>query len=180
MQLPLFQTVSEWSMPDGFPNLSAYQEIAIDLETYDPELKTKGSGWPTKTGHIIGFAVAVDGDAWYFPIRHQTGGNMDVGRVVRWVKDLCSDPNKQYIFHNAMYDVGWLRAEGIEVAGKIIDTMVAAPLLDENRFSYALTNLGRDYLGERKDERLLRDAANEWNVDAKSEMYKLPPEFVGP
>ena len=180
MQLPLFQTVSEWSMPDGFPNLSAYQEIAIDLETYDPELKTKGSGWPTKTGHIIGFAVAVDGDAWYFPIRHQTGGNMDVGRVVRWVKDLCSDPNKQYIFHNAMYDVGWLRAEGIEVAGKIIDTMVAAPLLDENRFSYSLTNLGRDYLGERKDERLLRDAANEWNVDAKSEMYKLPPQFVGP
>jgi DNA polymerase I-like protein with 3'-5' exonuclease and polymerase domains len=104
---------------------------------------------------------------------------MDVGRVVRWVKDLCSDPNKHYIFHNAMYDVGWLRAEGIEVAGKIIDTMVAAPLLDENRFSYALTNLGRDYLGERKDERLLRDAANEWNVDAKSEMYKLPPQYVG-
>jgi DNA polymerase I-like protein with 3'-5' exonuclease and polymerase domains len=39
--------------------------------------------------------------------------------------------------------------------------------------------LGRDYLGDRKDEKLLRVAAAEWGLDPKSEMYKLPPEFVG-
>ena len=130
MQLPLLRTESEWCAPDSLPDLSGESEIAIDLETYDPDLKTKGSGWPTKNGHIIGIAVAVRGEAWYFPIRHQNGGNMDPKRVLRWMADLCSDSRKTYVFHNAMYDVGWLRAEGVEIKGKIIDTMVAAPLLD--------------------------------------------------
>ena len=179
-QANLFPTVSEWVMPDGFPNLSDATEIAIDLETYDPHLKEKGSGWPTRDGHIIGVAVAVEGRAWYFPIRHQTGGNMDPQVVLRWVARICAVPDRDYIFHNAHYDVGWLRAEGVEVKGRIIDTMIAAPLIDENRFSYALTNLGRDYLHERKDERMLREAAAEWSVDAKAEMYKLPPQYVGP
>ena len=179
-QANLFPTVSEWVMPDGFPNLSDAKEIAIDLETYDPHLKEKGSGWPTRDGHIIGVAVAVEGGAWYFPIRHQTGGNMDPQVVLRWVARICAVPDRDYIFHNAHYDVGWLRAEGVEVMGRVVDTMVAAPLIDENRFSYALTNLGRDYLHERKDERLLREAAAEWSVDAKAEMYKLPPQYVGP
>ena len=180
MQLSLLRTESEWCAPDSLPDLSGDTEVAIDLETFDPDLKTKGSGWPTKNGHIIGVAVAVRGEAWYFPIRHETGGNMDRKRVMRWVNDLCSDTRKTFIFHNAMYDVGWLRAEGIEVKGKIIDTMVAAPLLDENRFSYSLNNLGRDYLQNRKDEKLLSAAASEWGVDAKAEMYKLPPQYVGP
>jgi len=180
MQLPLLRTESEWSAPESFPDLSGDREIAIDLETYDPDLKTKGSGWPTKNGHIIGVAVATENGSWYFPIRHETGGNLDRKRVMRWLADTCADPRKTYVFHNAMYDVGWLQAEGIQIAGEIVDTMIVATLLDENRFSYSLNNLGRDYLEQRKDERLLRDAANEWGVDAKAEMYKLPPQYVGP
>lgn len=180
MQLPLLRTESEWVCPEIFPDLSGETEIAIDLETYDPDLKSLGSGWPTNNGHIIGVAVACSMGAWYFPMRHLNGGNMDPKRVMRWVKDVCSDPRKDYIFHNAMYDVGWLRAEGVEVAGRVVDTMVAAPLLDENRWSYALNNLGKEYLQEKKDEGLLKTAAGEWGVDAKAEMYKLPPQYVGP
>ena len=52
------------------------------------------------------------------------------------------------IFHNAAYDVGWLRWWGVEVKGKIIDTLIAAPLIDENRFRYSLNELGKDYLKE--------------------------------
>ena len=179
-QIPLFQVKSEWVMPDGYPNLADAREVCIDLETYDPELKNTGSGWPMKKGHIIGVAVAVEGGAWYFPIRHENGPNLDPKRTMRWVKELCSDPNRDYIFHNAMYDVGWLRAEGVEVAGRIVDTMIAAPLIDEHRMSYALNALGREYLNERKDEKLLAEAAREWGVDPKAEMYKLPSIFVGP
>jgi len=166
-------------MPDSFPNLSHAKEVAIDLETYDPHLTVRGSGWPRGDGHVIGVAVAVDGDAWYFPIRHLNGGNLDPRRTLAWVKDLCSDATKTYVFHNAPYDVGWLKAEGIEVLGFIADTMVIAPLLDENRFSYSLNNLGRDYLNERKDERLLNESAKDFGVNAKSEMYRLPAVFVG-
>jgi len=180
MQFPLLKTESEWSAPESLPDLSGDLEIAVDLETYDPDLKTKGSGWPTKNGHIIGVAIATENGSWYFPIRHETGGNLDPKRVMRWVSDVCSDPRKTYVFHNAMYDVGWLQAEGVNIAGKTVDTMIVATLLDENRFSYSLNNIGRDYLQQKKDEKLLKDAANEWGVDAKAEMYKLPPQYVGP
>ena len=58
--------------------------------------------------------------------------------------------------------------------------MVAAPLIDENRFSYSLNALGRYYLQESKNEELLNDAAEAWNVDSKSGLSELPPMYVGP
>jgi len=179
MQFPLFRPPTEWVMPDGYPDLTGRKEIAIDLETRDPNLTTMGSGWCRKDGHIIGVAVAVDGDQWYFPIRHENGPNLDAKMTLRWLQDVCNDPTADYIFHNAPYDVGWLLAEGVTVAGRIVDTMVAAPLLDENRFSYALNALGRDYLQDRKSEAELREAADAFGVNAKSEMYKLPASYVG-
>lgn len=81
--------------------------------------------------------------------------------------------------HNAQYDLGWLRADGYNVNGRIIDTMVTANLLDENRFSYALNALGYDYLGKTKAEKGLKEAAREFGVDPKSEMWKLPAMYVG-
>jgi DNA polymerase I-like protein with 3'-5' exonuclease and polymerase domains len=177
-QIPLFQPPIEWVMPDSYPDLSKYQEVAIDLETKDPNLTTMGSGWARKDGHIIGVAVAVKDNQWYFPLRHEIGPNFDPKRTFEWLKDVVS-VDRSYVFHNAPYDVGWLLAENITVKGKLIDTMVIAPLLDENRFSYALNAIGRDYLQERKSEVELREAAESFGVNAKSEMYKLPAHYVG-
>lgn len=177
-QIPLFQPPIEWVMPDSYPDLSKYQEVAIDLETKDPNLTTMGSGWARKDGHVIGIAVAVKDNQWYFPLRHEIGPNFDPKRTFEWLKDVVS-LDRNYVFHNAPYDVGWLLAENITVKGKLIDTMVIAPLLDENRFSYALNAIGRDYLQERKSEVELREAAESFGVNAKSEMYKLPAHYVG-
>ena len=178
MQIPLFQPPIDWVMPDGYPDLAKYKEVAIDLETKDPNLTTMGSGWARKDGHIIGVAVAVEGSQWYFPIRHEIGSNFDPMRTLHWLKEVVS-VDRDYIFHNAPYDVGWLLAEGVQIKGRICDTMVVAPLLDENRFSYALNAIGRDYLQERKSEVDLREAAEAFGVNAKSEMYKLPAHYVG-
>ena len=178
MQFPLFTPPTEWVMPDGYPDISDAREVAIDLETKDPNLRSHGSGWPRKDGHVIGIAVAVEGASWYFPIRHENGSNLDVKQTLRWLSHICS-VERDYIMHNAMYDLGWVGAEGIEVNGRIIDTMIVAACLDENRFSYALNPLGRDYLNERKSERDLHEAAQSFGVNAKAEMYKLPAHFVG-
>ena len=72
-----------------------------------------------------------------------------------------------------------IRDRGIEVKGKIRDTMVAAPLLNENRRYYNLNSLAGDYLKTYKDEKMLRSAAEEFGVDPKSGMWKLPPRYVG-
>ena len=177
--MALFQPASEWVAPTEYPNLSHAREIAIDLETRDPGLERLGPGWPMRNGEIIGIAVAVDGGQWYFPIAHAMGPNLDKRMTLAWLKQVCSDPHATYIFHNAQYDIGWLSTEGIYPAGRIVDTMVAAPLLDENRYSYSLNNLLRDYIGESKSERDLRAAAKEFGLNPKSDMHKLPAIYVG-
>ena len=83
------------------------------------------------------------------------------------------------IFHNAIYDVCFIRAAGLEIHGEIVDTMIAGSLVDENRFRYDLGSMGRDYLGIGKNEAVLKETADLWGVDAKSEMYKLPAMYVG-
>ena len=170
---------SEWVMPDHFPDLVGYDEIAIDLETRDPSIKDKGPGYIRKDGEVVGIAVAVEGWCGYYPIAHDTPPNMDKNIVTRWLKDQCSYHDKNYIFHNAFYDVGWLKAMGVDIKGKIIDTLIAAPLVDENRFRFDLNSLTKDYLKESKSETFLREAAKEWNVDPKAELWKLPASHVG-
>ena len=62
---------TEWLMPTEFPDLRNADEIAIDLETRDPDLKKKGSGSIVGNGEVVGIAVAVDGFKGYFPIAHE-------------------------------------------------------------------------------------------------------------
>ena len=170
---------SEWVMPDHFPDLAGYDEISIDLETRDPNIKDKGPGYIRKDGEVVGIAVAVEGWCGYYPIAHDTPPNMDKNIVTKWLKDQCSYHDKNYIFHNAFYDVGWLKAMGVDIKGKIIDTLIAAPLVDENRFRFDLNSLTKDYLKESKSETFLREAAKEWSVDPKAELWKLPASHVG-
>ena len=178
IQKPMFSPQVEWLPPTEFPDLSKYDEISIDLETKDPDLKIMGSGSVTSKGHIVGIAVAVHDWAGYYPIRHEGGGNMDHGMVTRWFQDVLNTPAIK-IFHNAMYDVCFLRAERFKIEGKIVDTMIAGSLVDENRFRYDLGSLGRDYVGVGKNEAVLAETAKQWGIDPKSEMYKLPAMYVG-
>ena len=180
LQTPMFAPTSDWSIPEVFPQFSETETIAVDLETYDPHLMTCGPGWATGRGHIVGVGIATESWKGYFPIRHQGGGNLDEDIVLRWLRNTLASEKRDVIFHNALYDVGWLRREGVHVGGKILDTIVAAPLVNENRYSYSLDNLGEFYCNEKKDESLLQNAALSFGVNPKSEMYKLPSKFVGP
>jgi DNA polymerase I-like protein with 3'-5' exonuclease and polymerase domains len=149
--------------PTEFPDLTKHKVVAIDLETRDPNMKKLGTGWARKDGEIVGIAVATADFNGYFPIAHQQGGNMDKKMVLAWFqKQLLADNTK--VFHNASYDVGWIKAIGLKINGKIIDTMITAALIDENRFSYSLNNVAKDYLGKLKAETELRQRADEWGV----------------
>jgi DNA polymerase I-like protein with 3'-5' exonuclease and polymerase domains len=169
---------SEWLPPQNFPDLSEAKEIAIDLETCDPNMEKFGPGWPRKDGFIVGYAIAVDGWCGYYPIAHEGGGNLDKRIVEMWIADILKLPCPK-IMHNAAYDLGWLMASGFEVNGDIIDTMIAAGLVDENRFSYALNSLGFDMLKEVKSEEALKKAAADFGIHPKKELWKLPAMYVG-
>jgi DNA polymerase I-like protein with 3'-5' exonuclease and polymerase domains len=169
---------TEWLMPTEFPDLRNADEIAIDLETRDPDLKKKGSGSIVGNGEVVGIAVAVDGFKGYFPIAHEEGPNLDRKKTLEWLKDICESPATK-IFHNAMYDVCWIRSLGIKINGLIIDTMIAASLIDENRFSYTLNTLSWHHLSEGKNETKLLEAAKERGLDPKADMWRLPAMEVG-
>src|SRR6056300_1003048 len=174
----MLMPTTEWVAPTEFPDLRKAEEIAIDLETRDPDLKKQGSGAISGNGEVVGIAVAVDGYKNYFPIAHGTGPNMDRDRVLRWFKDVCASPATK-IFHNAMYDVCWIRNLGIKINGLIVDTMIAASLIDENRFSFTLNTLSWHHLSEGKNETKLNEAAKERGLDPKAEMWRMPAMEVG-
>ena len=179
MQVPLFKPQTEWLPPEEFPDLSKYNEVAIDLETKDPNLNTRmGSGSVVKNGDVVGVSIAVSGWSGYYPIAHEGGGNMDRKKVLKWFQSVLNTPATK-IFHNAMYDVCWIRALGLSINGKIVDTMIASALVDENQMRYDLNNCSKRYTGKTKNETDLYAAAKDWGVDAKAEMYKLPAIYVG-
>jgi len=177
-QLNFIYNDSDWVCPSEYPDLRFAKEIAIDLETKDPNIKTKGAGWATFDGHIVGFAVAAFDQQWYFPIHHDAGGNMDSAITTAWMQEVLKTPATK-IFHNASYDVGWLLVNGFEINGPIVDTMIAAALVNENRYSFSLNACAKDYLGEIKNETFLNEKAKEWGIDAKADLWRLPAGYVG-
>jgi DNA polymerase I-like protein with 3'-5' exonuclease and polymerase domains len=107
------------------------------------------------------------------------GGNFSEEEVKKWlVKLFKEDPI--VICHNAVYDLGWLRRWGVECnVTKVYDTLIAAPLVDENRYSYSLDSLSKDYLGERKQGNLLEEFGKEHGFKAIEYMHMVPVEIAG-
>jgi len=155
--------------------------VAVDLETYDPELKTHGSGAIKGKGKVCGIALAYRDKKLYYPIGHK-GDNHGKNRVWKKLNEKIFQNEKiTKVFHNAMYDVCWIRsATGMMLKGPIYDTMIAASIIDENRLRYTLDSLGKDYLGETKYKFDLAERSKEEHgiADPMANMHKLPWEIV--
>ena len=160
--------------------------VAVDLETYDPNLKTHGSGAIIGKGKVCGIALAYDDKKFYFPIAHKEdegpASNLAPSLVWRSLnKKIFQNEKVKKVFHNAMYDVCWIRAvTGMMLKGPIYDTMIAASIIDENRQRYSLDSLAKDYLGESKYKGDLTDRALEEHgvSDPMSNMHLLPHDLV--
>ena len=167
-------------------NLNGIDTVAIDIETYDPNLKSKGSGAIRKDGFICGIAVATDNDLAYFPLRHSdTDISFErIDKIWQVLNDKIFQNEKiTKVFHNAMYDVCWIRAvTGKMIKGRIVDTMIAASVVDENRFRYSLDALSKDYLNDSKYKYDLQQKTMEWSggtvKDPMTNMHKLPASIV--
>ena len=58
-------------------DLKGVDTVAVDLETYDPELIKKGSGAIKKIGFVCGIAIATKKQTLYFPINHAHTDNLN-------------------------------------------------------------------------------------------------------
>ena len=167
-------------------DLKGIDTVAIDIETYDPDLKTKGSGAIKGNGFITGVAVATGKDTVYFPLHHSDVVKSDDEKKEFWDqmnKKLLQNDKITKVFHNAMYDVCWLQSvTGKKLKGRIVDTMVAASVIDENRFRYSLDALSKDYLDDRKYkhdlETLVLQDSNGVKKNAISNMHEVPSNIA--
>ena len=175
-----------WTTPTDFPNLSAARALAIDVETYDPEMKEYGPGWGRGRGHLCGISIAVeDGSSWYFPMRHsvEPEHNLDPDKVLRWA-DYVLRPDIPKIGANLIYDIGWLNWEGVRVGGALYDVLFAEALLDsENPSLGGLDGVSQKYLGLSKVKSLLYKWCDDYygvREDQRLNIHRAPPRLVGP
>ena len=165
-------------------DLKGIDTVAVDLETYDPDLKNKGSGAVRGNGFVCGIAIATSKQTLYFPLKHVMTDNVPRKKAWEYLnKKLFQNPNIKKVFHNAMYDVCWIRAEsGLMPHGPLFDTMVAASVIDENRMRYSLDALSKDYLKESKYKYDLQEKTLKWSQgtikDPMTNMHNLSYDLV--
>ena len=158
--------------------------VAIDLETSDPNLKTKGLGAVRKDGFVTGIAIATKKQTFYFPLAHAMTDNLPVKETWDYLNEkLFKNKDIRKVFHNAIYDVCWIRAStGEMVQGELLDTMIAASVIDETRMKYSLDAISKIYLNETKYKYDLTDKVKAWSdgviQDPMTNMEKLPYSLV--
>ena len=165
-------------------DLTDIDTVAIDLETYDPNLKTKGLGAVRKDGFVCGIAIATKKQTLYFPIAHNMTENLNTQETWKFLNEkVFKNKGLRKVFHNAMYDVCWIRsATGEMPQGPLLDTMIATSVIDETRMKYSLDSISKDYLNETKYKYDLTAKVLDWSngtiKDPMTNMHKLPHHLV--
>lgn len=180
-----------WRPPTEYPRLDQAKTLIIDVETYDPDLKSKGPG-VRRDGYIVGIAVATEDKSWYFPMQHDhpykydpNCHNLPRDKVLKWAKRELCRPGIPKIGANLLYDLDYLWHEGVEVPGPYYDVLIAEPLIDENQYVFSLESCAQKYLGEgKKSERLYEWLAAAYGgkptrAQQAKNIWRAPPEMVG-
>jgi DNA polymerase-1 len=145
----------------------------VDIETVDPNLRTKGDGSIRKDGRILCVGV------------HGEGSLGEVSEVFRpedpKLKDILASEDTK-VFHNGIYDMAWLvNGHGMAVNGFVDDTMTREALLDEYADGLSLDACCMRHGVEGKN---YKDTVEQWWADsghkgkAIQNLDKIPYDVV--
>ncbi len=133
------------------------------------DVETNGLKWQTM--FVCGYSISDGVDAFYVPVRHGGGGNIDnPEKFEEEVAKIINERTSFLITHNGKFDSHFSLNHGIELGNKIQDTMIAAALLDEYARSYSLKNVAGKYplIPQKKDTELYKHLADKFNVAPKA------------
>jgi DNA polymerase I-like protein with 3'-5' exonuclease and polymerase domains len=185
LQQTLFPPLSVWTPPSASDlpaDWNAVGRIGLDTETCDPLLKKLGPG-VRRGGFVAGVSFALSEDkGHYLPLRHLGGDNVeDPALALGYIRFQAKRFRGEVVGAKISYDIDYLAELGIHFPhATFLDVQVAEPLLDELQFSYSLDNILRRHGLPQKDETLLREAAAQFKLDPKADLWKMPARFVGP
>ncbi len=132
------------SLASLYDRLKSAPVIAMDTETTDLD---------NKVAKLVGLCLSIAADSgFYLPIGHAEGRNLDLEAVQKALKPIFDDPSKRMVFHNAKYDLPILARHGllpaeIDRPGKLVDTMVAAYLVNPGERNLSLDDLALRHFG---------------------------------
>ena len=133
----------------------------LDIECYDPLLKTAGYSWKYGQGYILNTALYYENTDEVKVIAGLHNENCPYDLADRQcankeIIDLLTDPNVSIVGANLMYDIGWLLYEygmtTYDVKCSFIDVLQAEAILDEFGV-HTLESVSKKYLkyGKTKD-----------------------------
>jgi DNA polymerase-1 len=98
--------------------------------------------------NLVGMSFSfAEASGYYVPLRGPLGAQvLDPQEAIRLVKPVLEDESIHKVGHNIKYDMLAMRNAGVMLRGVIMDTMVAAFLLDASRMQYGIDRLAMDYL----------------------------------
>ena len=120
---------------DLIQHLAAQKSVCFDTET---------TGLNPRTADPLGIAFSVAaGEAWYVVCPEDRD---KCAAVLEEFRPIFENPKIEKVGHNLKYDVSLLKWHGIEVKGKLLDTMLAHSM-KEPEMSHGLDYLAKLYLG---------------------------------
>ena len=166
-----------------FPSLEGQGAIAIDLETNDPELRTRGPG-AHRGGYIAGIGIGTEaGFHGYYPIGHENDvDNLPREKVLVWLGEQLQLKVPKIGTH-LLYDLIFLDTAGVKSCGPYWDVQIAEPLIDENRQVYNLESLAQRYLKTgKREETMIAWIEERLGIKRhhKEHIWRVPSKIVTP
>lgn len=173
---------SGWVAPkvSELPSWRDAKMVGVDVETRDPDIFSLGCGARREGCYVVAVSFAIeDGPAYYLPVAHGGGGNMDADKVWQYLRDQARDFRGEFAAADAMYEEDWLLNYGVDLTKhKMRCVLTCDALLDEHSNSYRYD----DVLARRgfppKDESRLRKVADALGLDPKGDLWQFPAEAV--
>ncbi len=143
--------------------LSKARHIAVDTET-------TGLNWKTDT--MLGLSFADSAKEGHFLFLPKPKDRVKIAKIL-------ADPHISKVFHNAKFDMHFLREAGMPVHGEVHDTYILAKLWNENLPNHKLKPLARLLLGEAAGAE--QDELKEWmekNGKGWGELKSVPKTLL--
>ena len=114
-------------------------------------LDTETTSTDPMAAELVGLAFAVrPGEAFYLPVGHREGPNLELEKVLEGLKPLLADGRLAKCGHNIKYDRTVLVRHGCSLEGIVFDTMVASYLINPSARRHNLDLVTLEYLGQKK------------------------------
>jgi DNA polymerase I-like protein with 3'-5' exonuclease and polymerase domains len=171
-----------WKPPvvSQLPEWPEHGRVSFDVETRDEHLKSLGPG-VRRGAYIVGYSFAIeDGPAHYVPLRHSAGDNVaDPEAGMQYLRDQAKRFKGVLVGANMQYDLDYAEEAGVHFRPKWFrDVQVADPLIWELHESYSLEAIAQRRGMAGKNEQKLRDAAREYGLDPKTDLWRMAGQFA--